>query len=179
MPGDPELNALLQSVAGGDRNALKAVYARQATRLFGVAMAILRDRAAAADVIQDAFLKVWQRAGQFDPQRGEASAWLAQVVRNRALDFARARGREVLSDDPRLGDGTIGPDALDALTTAEDGRRLHHCLQQLDQKNREGVVLAFVHGLSHPEIAARLGHPLGTVKSWIRRGLLNLRACLS
>ncbi len=179
MAAESELNDLLQGVASGDRNALKAVYARQSTRLFGVAMAILRDRAAAADVIQDAFLKIWQRADQFDPARGDGSAWLGRIVRNRALDFARSRGREVLSDDPNLGDGAIAADALDVLTANEEGRRLHHCLEQLDQKNREGVVLAFVHGLSHPEIAARLGHPLGTVKSWIRRRLLSLRTCLS
>lgn len=179
MLDEPDLSTLLQRVAEGDRNALQAVYARQSARLFGIAMAILRERAAASDVLQDAFLKVWQRAGQFDPARGEASAWLSQVVRNGALDAVRARGREVLSDDPGLGDGAVAADALDVLATAEEGARLRHCLNQLDSKNRDGVVLAFVHGLSHPEIAARLGQPLGTVKSWIRRGLLSLRACLS
>lgn len=179
MAGDSELDDLLLGVAAGDRNALKAVYARQATRLFGVAMAILRDRAAAADVVQDAFLKIWQRAGQFDPERGPAGAWLGQVVRNAALDAARARGREVLTDDPTLGDGTVDATALDDLSTAEDGARLRDCLGRLEPKPREGIILAFVHGLSHPEVAERLGQPLGTVKSWIRRGLLSLRMCLS
>lgn len=179
MAAEPTLAELLGRVAAQDRVALKAVYDRQSTRLFGVAMAILRDRSAAADVVQDAFLKIWQRAGQFDPARGEATAWLAQVVRNGALDAARARGREVLTDDPTLGDGAVTDDALDRLSAAQEGARLRDCLQQLEAKNRDGVVLAFVHGLSHPEIAARLGQPLGTVKSWIRRGLLSLRACLS
>ena len=179
MSEQADLAGLLASVATGDRNALKAVYARQSTRLFGIAMAILRDRAAASDVLQDAFLKVWQRAGQFDPTRGPAEAWLGQIVRNTALDAARARGREVLTDDSSLGDGAFEPSVLDDLAEAEDGARLRDCLARLDAKPREGILLAFVHGLSHPEVAERLATPLGTVKSWIRRGLLTLRECLS
>ena len=88
MTDEADLAGLLAAVATGDRTALKAVYARQSTRLFGIAMAILRDRTAAADVLQDAFLKLWQRAGQFDPARGPAGAWLGQIVRNAALDLA-------------------------------------------------------------------------------------------
>ena len=173
------LDALLVRVAAGDRAALRAVYVRQSTRLFGIAMAILRDRPAAADVMQDAFLRVWQRAGQFDAARGEAATWLASIVRHAALDAARRRGREMPSDDPALGDRPVAAEALDRLAATEDGARLRACLDQLEPKNRDGIVLAFVHGLSHPEIAARLALPLGTVKSWIRRGLLRLRACLS
>ena len=179
MSQEPDLAGLLASVAAGDRVALKSVYARQSTRLFGIAMAILRDRAAAADALQDAFLKVWQRAGQFDPSRGPAAAWLGQIVRNAALDLARARGREVLTDDPTLGETAVEPAALDTLLEAEDGARLRDCLAALEEKPRQGILLAFVHGLSHPEVAERLGSPLGTVKSWIRRGLLTLRECLS
>lgn len=179
MADEDDLDGLLALVAKRDRNALRAVYARQSTRLFGIAMAILRDRSAAADVIQDAFLKVWQRAGQFDPARGPAGAWLGQVVRNAALDAARARGREVLTDDPSLGDGSVEATALDDLTTAEDGARLRACLGQLEDKPRQGILLAFVHGMSHPEVAERMAQPLGTVKSWIRRGLLSLRECLA
>ena len=179
MAEEADLAGLLAAVATGDRRALKAVYAGQSTRLFGIAMAILRDRTAAADVMQEAFLKVWQRAGQFDPERGPAGAWLGQVVRNAALDAARARGREMLTDDPTLGDGAVDATALDDLANAEDGARLRACLRQLEAKPREGIILAFVHGLSHPEVAERLGQPLGTVKSWIRRSLLNLRACLA
>lgn len=173
------LDVLLVRVATGDRAALRSVYVRQSTRLFGIAMAILRDRNAAADVMQDAFLRVWQRAGQFDATRGDASVWLSSIVRYAALDVARRRGREIPTDDPDLGDSPVGPDALDRLSEAEDGDRLRVCLDQLDPKNRDGIVLAFVHGLSHPEISARLALPLGTVKSWIRRGLMHLRECMS
>ncbi len=179
MAGETELTDLLMAVAKGDRAALRAIYVRQSTRLFGVAMAILRDRAAASDVLQEAFLKVWERARQFDPARGNAEAWLGSIVRHAALDVARVRGREMPTDDPTLGDTAIDPDALDALLASESGKRLRACLAQLEPKNRRGIVLAFVHGLSHPEVAARLDQPLGTVKSWIRRGLASLRECMA
>jgi RNA polymerase sigma-70 factor (ECF subfamily) len=179
MDTETELTDLLGKVAKGDRAALRAVYVRQSTRLFGVAMAILRDRTAAADVLQDAFLKLWARARQFDPARGHAEAWIGAIVRHAALDVARSRGREMLSDDPSLGDAAVDPDALDALLASESGRRLRDCLARLEPRNRQGIVLAFVYGLSHPEVAARLDQPLGTVKSWIRRGLFSLRECLA
>lgn len=179
MATETELTDLLVKVANGDRAALRAIYVRQSTRLFGVAMAILRDRTAAADVLQDAFLKLWERARQFDAARGNAEAWIAAIVRYAALDIARTRGRETPSDDPNLGDTAIDPDALDALLASESGKRLRDCLGRLEAKNRQGIILAFVHGLSHPEVAARLDQPLGTVKSWIRRGLLALRECLA
>lgn len=174
-----ELADLLTQVADKNRDALKAIYSRQSTRLFGIAMAILRDRNAAADVLQDSFLKIWNRAGQFDPSRGDPAAWLGAIVRYAALDVARARGREMLTDDPDLGDTPVQAMALEALERSEENARLHDCLGRLPPANRQGIVLAFVHGLSHPEIAARLDQPLGTVKSWIRRGLLSLRECLA
>jgi RNA polymerase sigma-70 factor (ECF subfamily) len=179
MQAEADLTDLLGQVAQGDRAALRAIYVRQSTRLFGIAMAIMRDRTAAADVLQDSFLKIWQRAAQFDPTRGEGQVWISSIVRHAALDAARARGREIPTDDPGLGDTMLEPEALDLLQASEESARLHECLQRLPQANREGIVMAFVHGLSHPEIAAKLDQPLGTVKSWIRRGLLSLRECLS
>jgi RNA polymerase sigma-70 factor (ECF subfamily) len=178
MADAPTLAGLLAAVAAGDRGALRGLYDRQAVRLFGVANAILRDRDAAADAVQDAFLRISQRAGQYDPARGEASAWLAGVVRHAALDLARKRGREMPTDDPALGDQPVQPEALDAVMAGAEGRRLRDCLAGLEAKHRQGIVLAFVQGLSHAQVAARLEMPLGTVKSWIRRGLLQLRDCL-
>ena len=178
MP-EEDLSVLLLSVATGDRTALRKIYVRESTRLFGVAMAILRDRDAAADALQTAFLRVWERASQFDPARGEARSWLGGIVRFAALDAARARGREVLTDDPELGDTAVEPEAFNQLASAQEGARLRECLDKLDGKHRDGIVLAFVHGLSHAQLAAKLNEPLGTVKSWIRRGLLSLRECLA
>ena len=179
MDQDLPLDTLLAAVARGEHAALRAVYDREGKRLFGVAMAILRDRPAAADAVQDAFLRVWQRAGQFDPARGEGRAWLSTVVRNAALDLARARGREQPTGDPALGDQSVEPEAIERLAESEDGARLRHCLGLLDEKNRRFIILAFVHGMSHAQIAAKLNLPLGSVKTWIRRGLLTLRDCLT
>jgi RNA polymerase sigma-70 factor (ECF subfamily) len=179
MDATTDLAPLLAAVAQGDRAALKSVYERQSVRLFGVANAILRDRDAAADALQEAFLRVARRAGQFDPARGSAEAWLGAIVRYAALDIARARGREIPTDDPALGDQPVEADALDRVAANAEGRRLRDCLAALEAKNREGILLAFVHGLSHAQIAARLELPLGTVKAWIRRGLLRLRECLA
>jgi RNA polymerase sigma-70 factor (ECF subfamily) len=176
---DPDLARLLGAVAAGDRGALRRVYEAQSVRLFGVANAILRDRDAAADALHDAFLRVSQRAAQFDPARGAAAAWLAGIVRHAALDQARRRGRELPSDDPALGDAAVAPEALERVSADAEGRRLRECLESLEEKNRSGILLAFVHGLSHSQIAARLSLPIGTVKAWIRRGLLTLRNCMT
>lgn len=179
MEHEDDLPALLARVASGDRAALRAIYVRQSTRLFGIAMAILRNRSEASDAMQDAFVKIMGRAGQFDAERGRAEVWIDSVVRHSALDMARRRGREVLSDDPELGDTAVPAEAFEVLAQAQDGARLRACLGRLEAKNRDTIILAFVHGLSHPEIAARQGLPIGTVKSWIRRGLISLRECLS
>lgn len=176
---DPDLARLLHALAGGDLEALRHIYEVQSKRLFGLANAILRDREAAADALHDAFLRISQRAGQYDPARGPAAAWLAGVVRHAALDLARRRGRELPSDDPALGDTAVAPEALERVSMRADGRRLRECLEELEEKNRAGIVLAFVHGLSHSQVAERLGLPLGTAKAWIRRGLLRLRDCMT
>lgn len=179
MDHDAPLAMLLAAVARGEQSSLRAIYDREGKRLFGIAMAILRDRPAASDAVQDAFLRLWQRAGQFDPARGEAGAWIATIVRHAALDTARRRGREQPTGDPELGDQPVEAEALDRLQAAEDGVRLRACLEQLEAKNRRMITLAFVNGLSHAQIADRLALPLGSVKTWIRRGLATLKDCLA
>ena len=179
MHATRELGALLAALAGGDQGALRAIYERQSVRLFGVANAILRDRDSAADALHDAFVKIAGRAGQFDPERGAAEAWLAGIVRHAALDIARRRGRELPSDDPNLGDAAVEPETIERIAANAEGARLRDCLNRLEEKNRKGIILAFVHGLSHAQVAAKLDEPLGTVKAWIRRGLLRLRECLA
>ncbi|MES2712522.1 MAG: sigma-70 family RNA polymerase sigma factor [Pseudomonadota bacterium] len=179
MESEPSLSDLILLVASGDRRALRSIYQRESTRLFGIANAVLRDRDAASDAVHDAFVKIAARAAQYDATRGVASAWLGAIVRYAALDIARARGREIPTDDPALGDSAIAPEALELLDAKAEGVRLRACLLTLEERIRNGIILAFVHGLSHAEVAAKLDEPLGTVKSWIRRGLLRLRECLA
>lgn len=168
---------LLHRIAGGDRAALRHLYDLQSPRLFGVALRITRDPDLASDALHDAFMQVLKQAGRFDPARGNSEAWLTSLARYRALDIVRSRRREVSGYEPADKPG-FDPDALEILSSTEEGQALRSCLGQLEEDRRQLIVLAFVEGLSHSELAARFKLPLGTVKSAIRRGLRKLRECL-
>jgi RNA polymerase sigma-70 factor (ECF subfamily) len=176
---DPGTDAgpLLRRCASGDREAFRRLYERYGPRFYGMAMRITRQPSLAADAVHDAFVQVWQQAGRFDPRLGDADAWLMTLVRYRALDLARRRGRDVLGyeadDEP-----DEAPSPLDQLVGSAEAEALRRCLATLDADKQRLIVLAFTDGLSHGELAARLGAPLGTVKSWLRRSLALLRACL-
>jgi RNA polymerase sigma-70 factor (ECF subfamily) len=175
-----ELVTALQAVAGGDREALRDVYERTGAKLFGVCLRILGSREEAEDVLQDVYLTVWNKAHGFDPARASPVTWLATIARNRAIDRRRAMTPR-LADRPmeeafEVADG--GPDALDALESGDDARRLKDCLGTLEPKARDAIVSAFYGGRTYEELAHLAGQPLGTVKSTIRRGLMRLRGCL-
>lgn len=172
------LAILIQAVGRGSQAALKRLYELESRRLYGIALRIVRRPEVAADVLQDAFIQVWQNARSFSAERGAGPAWLTGIVRFRALDALRKHSREVLSDDPTLGDGAVEPDVIERIDANAEGRALRRCLDALEDNQRRCVLLAFVDGFSHAEIAGRLAAPLGSVKSWVRRGLLALRSCL-
>ncbi len=169
--------SLLQRCAAGDQDAFRILYDVHSGRLYGVALRITRQSSLAADAVHDAFLQAWQNAARFDPERGAAETWLLSLVRYRALDLARRRVREVAGADlPEEADPA--PGALADLLARDDATALHGCLGELDEDRRSLICLAFMDGLTHSELAERLGAPLGSVKSRIRRGLAALRACL-
>jgi RNA polymerase sigma-70 factor, ECF subfamily len=175
---------LLAAVAAGDREALNTIYRTHASRLFSLAFAILRDRPAASDALQEAFVRIWQRTRQFDPQRTDADTWIAAVVRHAALDIARTRGREAADDASggsaaTRGPAAIDPDAIDPIAATEPGARLRDALRKLEPKQRAAVVLAYVHGLSYAELTTRLNEPAGTARVWVRRGLAAVRDALA
>jgi RNA polymerase sigma-70 factor (ECF subfamily) len=172
------LDDLAAAVGRGSRAALKRLYELEHRRLFGIALRIVRRPEVAADALQDAFVQVWQNAASFSPERGNAAAWLTGIVRFRALDAVRKLGREVLSDDPALGDRPEMPQVEAEIDLRLAQGALRRCLGELEDQQRRCVVLAFVDGLTHVEIAERLPAPLGSVKSWVRRGLISLRSCL-
>jgi RNA polymerase sigma-70 factor (ECF subfamily) len=173
-----ETEVLLHRCVDGDRGAFRLLYDRWGNRLYGIALRITREAALAADATQDAFVQIWQQAYRFDPERGSAESWLIGIVRYRALDLIRRRSREIpgYEDEEREDDV---PDALARLVRSAEGAALHRCLGELEKDRRRLVVLAFVDGLSHSELAERMNVPLGTVKSWIRRSLISLRGCLA
>jgi RNA polymerase sigma-70 factor, ECF subfamily len=174
---DATLSALLAQCGQGDRAAFRRLYDLESKRLYGLALRITRQPALAADAVHDALLQTWQRAARFDPARGSAAAWLTGLVRYRAIDAMRKRAREVTGVE-RPEEADEAPGALDRLLASAAGQALHRCLNGLEQRQRQVIVMAFVEGLSHAELALRLESPLGTVKSWIRRGLQALKACL-
>jgi RNA polymerase sigma factor (sigma-70 family) len=175
-----DYEAAVEACARGERQALRSLYERESRWLLAVAQRIVRDRETARDVVQDAFLQIWQRASSFRRDLGSGRGWIYTVVRHRALDIARTAGREMAAGDEidALADAVAGRSHHDAEPAIDTGA-LSHCLDALDDSKRHCIVLAFVEGYTQDQIARRLATPVGTVKSWIRRGLLSLKECLS
>jgi RNA polymerase sigma-70 factor (ECF subfamily) len=174
-----ELSGLIERVAKGDRKALAAVYQRTSAKLYGVCLRIARDREAAEDILQDVYLKIWNRAGRFDRGRASPITWLCAVARNTAIDFVRKHGVPT----PPVIDTADAPDKDIAAATAvmeanEDRAQIFDCLAALPPNQQRAIRQAFFDGSSHSELASSMEVPLGTMKSWIRRGLLQLRGCL-
>lgn len=177
---DATLSALLARVAAGDAAAMEGLYRQTAPRLNALLLRLLRDTAAAEELLQETYLAVWRRAVAYDPQRGGPMAWLVTIARNRALDRLRARRAPALTTDGPEGLELPdpGPSALDRLAEAQRRHRLAACLEGLEERQRAAIRAAFFDGLTYDALAARAGVPPGTMRSWIRRGLLRLRACL-
>ena len=174
-----DYEASLAACAAGDRSALRALYEREARWLMGVAMRIVRNRALAEEVLQESFLQIWRAASSFDARRGSGRGWIYTVVRHRALQDLRKSSRLPETVSLEIDDATeVGTSAGERLPDA-DTHELERCLEELDPQKRACIVHAFVDGYTHAQIAARTGTPIGTVKSWVRRGLLALRSCLS
>ena len=143
--------------------------------MVGVARRILKRQDLAEEAVQDCFMRVWRAARSFDPQKGAARSWLYTILRNCALSILRDEGRFV-SDDEKIEDAA--PATESALSLLPESSALRRCLEQLEPERQSVVVLAYVHGLSHGELAGKLGVPLGTVKSWVRRSLISLQECM-
>jgi RNA polymerase sigma-70 factor, ECF subfamily len=175
-----QLVAALARTAGGDRAALQMVYRDTSAKLFGVCLRILRDSGEAEDVLQDVYMTVWRRAGTFDPGRASPITWLVAITRNRAIDRLRAssNARRAQPIDDALGVSDASPGALEQVEDADQHRRLMGCLSELEPKHASAIRAAFLDGATYETLAERAGVPLGTMKSWIRRSLIRLKACL-
>lgn len=176
-----ELAAALGRVAGGSQSALAEVYQRTSAKLFGICIRILGERGEAEDALQDIFISVWRKAGTFDSSKASPITWLAALARNRSID--RKRSRASRAPTAAMGEEAMevadaAPHALAGLETAEEAGRIALCLGELEERQNRAICAAFYEGLSYPEVARRSDVPLGTMKSWVRRGLLRLRECL-
>lgn len=166
----------LTGIGNGDRDALKLLYDATSAKLLGVIARILPERSEAEDVLQEVYITVWRKAAQFDPSRASAITWLVTIARNRAIDRTRAR----------RGGSTVGLDAAaeivdsaplaDAVLDAQrDGARIQTALATLEPRHAAVIRAAYFEGLTYEALAAREAVPVGTIKSWVRRGLLKMR----
>jgi RNA polymerase sigma-70 factor (ECF subfamily) len=170
---EAQLAAAIARCAAGERSAMRVIYDIEAGRMVGVARRMLRRQDLAEEAVQDTFMRMWRAARSFDPAKGSARTWLYAILRNCAISIMRDEGRF---------ESDAGEDAApvteNALARLPETSALRRCLERLDPQRRSVVVLAYVHGLSHGELAGRLNVPLGTVKSWVRRSLISLQECM-
>ena len=175
---DP-LAELMSRIAAGDRAALRSLYDATCAKLFGVCFRILSNRDESEDVLQEVYLTIWRRADRFEAARASAMAWMATIARNRAIDRLRARGPLAYAEPVEAVDAAdSAPLASAVLEQAQDEAALRRCLGELDARTAAVIRTAFFEGVTYEALAKRLDAPLGTVKSWIRRGLLRLKGCL-
>jgi RNA polymerase sigma-70 factor (ECF subfamily) len=175
-----ELVLLLTQCAAGDRRALRTLYDRTAPALFARVLRLVRDRAAAEEILQETYVSVWRNAGRYDRNASAPMTWLAAIARYRALDVIQRRRPDLSLEESGVAETAADPAAspLDAAVASAERRALMECLNELEGEARRSIELAFWRGLSYAEVAAVTKHPEGTVKSWIRRGLQRLRSCL-
>ena len=175
-----ELALALGQAGGGDRAAFKVVYQATSAKLLGVCLRILADRQLAEDVLQDTYLTVCMNSSTYDATRASPITWLVTIARNRSIDRLRSaapmRRSAPVEDANELADGA--PLASDVIETTDEVGRLNVCLDTLEDKVRSAIRTAFLEGVTYDTLATRENVPLGTMKSWIRRGLLRLRSCL-
>jgi RNA polymerase sigma-70 factor (ECF subfamily) len=176
------LAELLSQSALKNQNAFNALYQLTAPKLYGVALRILRRQDWAEEVLQECYVNIWNHAGDYALAKSAPFTWMTSIVRNRCLDWLRRPHAETTGEEYDIAvdawqDDSPGP--LDQLVAAGDAQALARCLEQLEAKQRQSILLAFFNGLSHSEVASHLKEPLGTVKTWVRRGLERLKLCLS
>lgn len=181
MTPQEEIEALIARVSMGDRKAFRTLYERTGAKLYGVCLRVLQDEAVAEDVLQETYLRIWNRAGQYRANGYSPMTWLITVTRNAAIDRLRqlrSRGEvapvevaEVISDP--------GPGPEAQTVARDEARLLDECMRELPP-DRAGMVRgAYLDGLTYAEIAEASGAKLNTVRTWLRRSLMQLRECLS
>lgn len=175
------LEKLLERCSRGEESALAELYRITSPRLFAVALRMLRRQDWAEEVIQECYVKFWQHASDYTTARSQPMTWMTRIVRNRCIDWLRRPDIEVPDPDGSVIDDWAdeAPGPLSRLIDTESGRQLAGCMKSLSPNQRMAIALAFFDELSHSEVAVRLSAPLGTIKSWVRRGMENLKRCLA
>jgi RNA polymerase sigma-70 factor (ECF subfamily) len=174
-----ELVWLLAAVAKGDQPAFERLYSATRAKLYGVTLRILRRADLADEVIQETYLKIWSAAGQFDPALASPITWMVAIARNRAIDLLRKKAEISIEEVPEVMDVAADtPEPLAAREMTEELRRLLACIGRLDAERRKLVLLAYYNGFSREQLAKQFGKPVNSIKTWLRRSLIEIRACL-
>ena len=174
-----DLRMFLDGTARGDRAAFERLYVATRAKLYGVALRILKRRDLADEVIQETYLKIWGSAGSFDPALASPITWMVTIARNRAIDLVRKRSEASLEEEPQAMDVAAEiPNPLAARELGEDLKRLMECVRRLDKDRKEMVLLAYYNGLSREQLASKFDKPVNTIKTWLRRSLIEIRECL-
>lgn len=177
---DP-LAELLLLAAEGDQRAFERLYARTSSRMYGLCLRLMQSQALAEEVMQEGYVKIWNSASRFDPGKASAQTWMTTVIRNRALDALRAqrsRPEETEIEYEGIEFAALEAGPLDQTGLAGSAERVARCMETLEAKQKQAILMAYYYGHSHGEIAEHLESPLGTVKAWIRRGIEKVRLCL-
>jgi RNA polymerase sigma-70 factor (ECF subfamily) len=174
-----ELVWLLAAVAKGDQAAFERLYDATRAKLFGVVLRILRRQDLAEEVLQEAYIKIWNTAGQFNPGVASPITWMASIARNRAIDVVRKRSEVSIEEEPAANEvAAETPDPLARREMTDELKRLLECVGRLAPERQKLVLLAYYNGWSREQLAAKFGAPVNTVKTWLRRSLLDVRECL-
>ena len=190
MPAQPKSDSVIEEAClvarsgAGDRRAFRELYGRYSAPLFSLAVRMLGDSGEAEEAVQDAFLKIWRNAASFDPSRSRPFTWAVTLTRRTCIDHLRKRGRRpanlpLPSEEVLAAEGVAGRDARAAAEDLDDRALVSEALSGISPGQRGALEMALYTGMTQSEIAQHLGQPVGTVKSWIRRGLLNLRTAVS
>jgi len=179
MLTSPELVWLLAAVAKGDDAALERLYRATRPKLYGVVLRILRRADLADEVMQETYLRVWSSAGQFDPGASSPVTWMIAIARNRAIDLVRRKQETSIEEEPEVMEAAaVSPDPLAEREMNEAFKRLLACMGRLDEERRRLVLLAYYSGWSREQLARKLDIPVNTIKTWLRRSLLEIRGCM-
>ena len=185
LPNSLELNGWIRGAAKNDALAFKKLYEASSPRLYGLALRILRRRELAEEALQEGFVSIWHHARDYQEGMAAPLAWMSTIVRNKSFDVLRRHRHEIEIGSAELDDAVMATlrdpvaNPADALQLSSEAKALAACMAALEEAHRHAVGLAYFHDLSHSEVARELALPLGTVKTWIRRSLSRLHACLS
>ena len=175
----PQLDTLLRAASNGDKAAFRAIYDATSAKLFAVAIRILKRSDLAEDVMQDAYLKIWDAASNYRPELGSPISWMAAITRNRAIDVLRKRTEVSVEDQKDSGErADEAPNPFEMTVQSLELKSLLVCMEKLKPDHRDCLLMAYYYGYTHEEISTRMSTPVGTVKSWIRRGLVRVKECL-